>query len=121
MLIEFITVDFEFSDERGCLKQLVHNGWNQVNFISTIAGSFRGNHYHKKNIEAFYVISGKFTLVAENLEGSVREEYVITAGDFFKIKPLIIHSFDYLENTQLISFYDKGVEIFDGCKDIWVC
>ncbi len=120
MLIEFIKPDFEFEDERGSLKQLIHMGWKQVNYITSIAGAFRGNHYHKKNTEAFYVISGTFKLMAETLDKSEKEEYLIKARDFFTIKPNINHSFDYTENTQLISFYDLGVENSDGTKDIYV-
>ena len=48
MLIKFIKPDFEFSDDRGSLKQLVHNGWKQVNYITSVEGSFRGDHYHRK-------------------------------------------------------------------------
>lgn len=119
MLIEFIKPDFEFEDARGSLKQLVHEGWKQVNYITSVEGAFRGNHYHKENVEAFFVISGRFKLVAETLDKSQKEEYEMKTGDFFVVKPNINHSFDYLEPTQLISFYDKGVEKPDGSKDIY--
>lgn len=119
MLIEFIQPDFEFADERGSLKQLVHQGWNQVNYITSAAGAFRGNHYHKYNTEAFYVISGSFKLIAENIVSGESEEFIMKAGDFFKIGPNINHSFDYFNETALISFYDKGVEDENGGKDIW--
>ena len=46
MLIEFIKPDFDFTDDRGSLTQLVHKGWNQVNYITSVGGAFRGNHYH---------------------------------------------------------------------------
>lgn len=119
MLVEFIKPDFEFEDARGSLKQLVHEGWKQVNYITSVAGALRGNHYHKENVEAFFVISGRFKLVAETLDKSKKEEYEMKAGDFFVVKPNVNHSFDYLGSTQLISFYDKGVEKPDGSKDIY--
>ena len=119
MLIEFIKPDFEFADNRGSLKQLVHKGWNQVNYITSVAGAFRGNHYHKTNVEAFYVISGEFKLIAESLDGKEHEEYIMKAGDFFIIKPFVNHSFNYTIDTQMISFYDKGVESSNGTKDIF--
>lgn len=119
MLIEFIKPDFEFSDDRGSLKQLVHTGWKQVNYITSVAGAFRGNHYHKENTEAFFVINGRFRLIAETLDKSQTEEYEMKSGDFFIIKPNINHSFDYLEDTSLISFYNLGVEKADGTKDIY--
>lgn len=120
MLIEFIKPDFEFADERGTLKQLVHANWKQVNYITSVAGAFRGNHYHKQNIEAFFVISGAFKLFVESLDGTTHEEYMMKPGDFFIVRPFINHSFEYIQNTQLISFYDKGVENSDGTKDIFV-
>lgn len=120
MLVEFIKPDFEFEDARGSLKQLVHEGWKQVNYITSVAGAFRGNHYHKENTEAFFVINGRFRLIAETLDKSQTEEYEMKSGDFFIIKPNINHSFDYLEDTSLISFYNLGVEKADGTKDIFV-
>lgn len=120
MLVEFIKPDFEFEDARGSLKQLVHNGWQQVNYITSVAGAFRGNHYHKENAEAFFVINGRFHLIAETLDKAQIEEYEMKTGDFFVIKPNINHSFDFVENTSLISLYSLGVEKPDGTKDIFV-
>lgn len=119
MLINFIKTDFNFSDDRGSLTQLVHDGWKQVNYITSIAGAIRGNHYHKENVEAFYVISGRFKLTAQKINDSQTEEYEMKAGDFFVVQPNINHSFEYLEDTQLISMYDIGVEKADGSKDIY--
>jgi oxalate decarboxylase/phosphoglucose isomerase-like protein (cupin superfamily) len=109
MLIEFIKPDFQFNDERGVLVQLIHKGWSQVNYVSSKNNSTRGGHYHKNNKEAFYVISGNFKLVVEDADG-IKEEYSIKAGDFFVVKPFVIHSFKFELDTTLISFYDKGVE-----------
>lgn len=117
MLIEFIKTDFQFNDERGALVQLVHDGWKQINYISSKKNVVRGGHYHKNNKEAFYVISGSFKLIAEDVNG-VKEEYSIKTGDFFIVKPFIKHSFHFEEDTYIISFYDKGVEEGE-IKDIY--
>lgn len=119
MLIEFIKTDFEFADDRGSLTQLVHSGWQQVNYITSVAKAFRGNHYHKYNSEAFYVIRGSFRLKLEKIDHQESEEHTIHGGDFFIIRPCINHSFEFLEDTALISLYDQGVENADGTKDIW--
>ena len=118
MLIKFIKPDFNFQDDRGSLTQLVHNGWNQVNYITSVSGAFRGDHYHLQNKEAFFVISGGFKLKLRDMNTGESGEYDIKAGDFFIIFPNVIHSFDYTDDTTLISFYDKGVELPDGTKDI---
>lgn len=119
MLITFIQPDFEFSDSRGSLKQLVHDGWKQVNYITSVGKAFRGNHYHKENREAFYVIKGRFRLIVSTIDESIKEEYEMKTGDFFIIEPQTIHSFDYLEDTELISLYDLGVQNENGDMDIF--
>ena len=118
MLIEFIKPDFEFEDSRGSLKQLVHKGWNQINYITSVADAFRGNHYHKLNKEAFFIIKGSLKLSVSTLDNVQHEEYNIKTGDCFIIYPNINHSFHFTEDTALISMYDKGVERPDGQKDI---
>lgn len=116
MLIEFLTPDFMFTDARGSLTQLVREGYRQVNVIFSKAGVFRGGHYHVLNREAFYVVSGKFKLVAS--KDGMQEYYTLKTDDFFTIPPVVCHSFMFLEDTLLISLYDCGVELPDGTKDI---
>lgn len=118
MLIRFLKPDFEFADTRGSLTQLVHSGWNQVNYITSVAGAIRGGHFHRCNTEAFYVITGKFHLLVESSDRKQHEEYTMKEGDFFTIPPLVAHSFIFLSDTMLISMYDRGVELPDGDKDI---
>lgn len=120
MLIKFLQSDFSFKDDRGELIQLVHSGYNQVNYITANQGAVRGGHYHKANTEAFYVISGSFTLSVTSLDLSIEEEYSMRAGDFFQVPPNILHSFSFEQTSTLISLYSKGVENEDGSKDIHV-
>ena len=118
MLIEFIKPDFNFQDDRGSLTQLVHGGWKQVNYITSVKGAFRGDHYHVYNKEAFYVISGGFKLSLRHNKTGETAQYNIKAGDFFIIYPNVMHSFDYTHDTTLISLYNRGVELKNGTKDI---
>lgn len=119
MLIKFIKPDFEFSDTRGSLKQLVHNGWKQVNYITSVAGAFRGNHYHRDNQEAFFVVSGEFELTLEHIKTHEKAKYTLQEGSFFIIYPEVMHSFLYKKDTTLISMYNQGVEQMNGKKDIF--
>ena len=56
-MITVIKPDFVFEDERGSLVQLVHEGYKQINVVTSKAGVKRGRHYHKLNREGFYVVS----------------------------------------------------------------
>ena len=117
MLIEFVKPDFIFENEAGSLKQLVHEGWKQINVITSVAGAIRGGHYHKYNNEGFYIIQGAFKLVV--WKGEEKEEYIINAGDMFLIPSFVFHTFEYIEDTILISMYSEGVELSETEKDIW--
>ncbi len=115
-MIEILTPDFIFEDERGTLVQLVHEGYNQINVVTSKAGIERGNHFHKFNREGFYVVEGSFVLTV-SLDGK-EESYEFKKGDMFVIKPNVMHRFNYREDTTLVAFYDKGVELSNGKKDI---
>lgn len=105
--------DFEFSDDRGTLVQLIHEGFRQINVITSKKGAFRGGHYHKENSEAFYIISGLLRVTVNGVD------YTFTAGDFFEIEPNDLHSFYFQEDTTLVSMYSIGVESENGEKDIY--
>lgn len=117
-LVEILAPNFTFLDQRGDLVQLVRDGWKQVNYIESKKGVIRGNHFHKLNREAFYVISGRFRLTLQN--NDIKEECLFQKGDMFLINPLVVHSFEFDEDTQLISLYDRGVEIDEDNKDIYI-
>ena len=117
MLIEYIKPDFVFENEAGSLKQLVHDGWKQFNIITSVAGAIRGNHYHKYNHEGFYIIQGSLKLIL--FKDELKEEYEIKTGDMFLIHPYVFHTFEYHEDSVLVSMYSKGVELSETQKDIW--
>lgn len=117
MLLTKVEPNFIFENESGKLVQLVREGFSQFNVITSVAGSKRGGHYHKINKEGFYIISGKFKLILE--DDGKRENYVLGSGDMFVIQPYQKHFFEYLEDTVLVSMYDKGVELPRDKKDIY--
>ena len=117
MLVKIIEPDFIFENEAGSLKQLVHDGWKQVNIITSVEGAIRGGHYHKYNDEGFYIISGAFSLKV--WKNNLHEVYSFKAGDMFLIPSNVFHTFIYSEDTILVSMYSNGVEISEGEKDIW--
>lgn len=116
-LLKDIEPNFSFKDERGCLVQLVREGYKQFNVIFSKKGVERGNHFHKYNTEAFYVIKGYMQVRTEKDDDCEIEEY--KDGDMFYIEPYINHCFVYFEDTWLVSMYSEGVELENGKKDIW--
>ena len=113
-LYEIMKPEFEFSDQRGQLKQLVHVGWKQVNVLITNAGVVRGVHYHKISREAFFLISGSVDVKFRN-----GNEYA-EKGEFFLVLPGAVHELSFPEDCVMIQLYDIPVEQDDGSKDIYV-
>ena len=116
-LIEILTPDFTFTDERGTLTQIVSGGYTQINSVFTKKGAVRGNfHYHKNTKELFFIIKGKIAFTAK-YEGKT-EEYTFSDGDMFMVNENVRHTFLYLEDTYLVGLYTNPVENEDGTKDI---
>lgn len=116
-MIKILKPDFEFGDERGKLTQLVHEGYKQVNVITSKKGCQRGGHFHKVNKECFFIISGEVELIL--VDGKKEERYIFKDNDMFVIKENIKHSFIFKEDTLLVSLYSNGVELDNGEKDIY--
>ena len=115
-MLKILKPDFVFEDERGGLIQLVHDGFKQFNVINSKQGAIRGGHYHKGNEELFFIIKGKVRLFLKYKE--FQEEYIFEDNDMFLIEKEVIHDFEFLKDTLLVSMYNKGVELENGMKDI---
>jgi len=117
-MIEILKPDFINNSERGTLLQLVHDGWKQVNVVKYHKGVVSGGHYHKYNVECFFVVSGRIHLTVWKDE-SEKEEYDFQTRDMFKIDSYVFHTFVYQEDSILVALYDNGVELDENTKDIW--
>lgn len=65
-------------------------------------GAWRGNHFHEKKREAFYVIRGRLRAVFEDVDTGERAEHTLEAGDVLHIEPRCAHAFQALEYAQVI-------------------
>ena len=110
--------DFQHTDTRGELVQLVHEGFNQINVLESHKGSMRGAHYHKRAIEAFYVVSGSVEVKLNDKE--TEQTVSFRKGDFFEIHPFVLHNMFFPEECLMVQMYDYPVENKDGTKDIYM-
>lgn len=115
-MLTVLKPDFEFSDERGLLVQLVHDGYKQVNMCFSKGGTERGGHFHALNKETFYIVSGSLEITVS--ENGKNEKYCFSKGDMFAVERNTDHSLKFFEDTVMIVMYDNGVENPDGTKDI---
>lgn len=111
-------VDFQHKDERGSLTQLVHDGYKQVNVLKSKKGAVRGAHFHKRAVEAFFLISGSVDV--EFKEKDEEKKVTFKEGEFFEIVPFILHNMYFPEDCLMVQMYDIPVENEDGTKDIYM-
>lgn len=109
--------DFELHDTRGTLVQLVHEGYEQINVLTTRAGVVRGGHYHKETVEAFFVVDGQVEIELE--KDAVRHTEIFEKGELFCIPPFVWHTMRFGVDTVLVAMYERAVEKADGTKDIF--
>ena len=67
-------------------------------------GFSRGNHYHQKKEEIFYIFCGKLRALFMDMEGLEKEERILEKGDKIRIKPLCGHLFYGLEDTLVVEY-----------------
>lgn len=112
---------FSFKDDRGSFQGLIQEGsWEEMNFITSVGGCVRGNHYHQTTLEMFIILKGKievdFQRVGKvSLEGPIVTETFV-GGDVFFIEPMVNHAFRIIENSEWINALSKKMS--DDHKDI---
>ena len=74
-------------------------------------GYLRGNHYHEKKEEIFYVFQGKIKASFLDMETLQKEEEILEKGNKIRVEPRCGHLFCGLEDALVIEYspqvYDK--------------
>lgn len=91
-------------DLRGLIYGISNNKtWKEINYIESKNKVIRGNHYHKKTYEGFYIISGKIKVTLEDIRSKDTESFTAEKGDIFTINPYEIHTFTMLKKSSWIN------------------
>ncbi len=101
-----------WSEDKGEFVQISHReDIGHLAFFELKKGHVRGNHYHEKKEEVFYIISGKVRAIFFDIDSSEKEEQILTRGDKIKVATRIGHIFLGIEDTLVVEYspqyYDK--------------
>lgn len=95
-------------DARGSVTGLFNEfPLEELNLISTLAGSVRGNHYHQITREFFFILTGKLHLLVTDLNNQIIFNAEIAAGTLFMIDPNEIHTITAITDVSWINGLDK--------------
>lgn len=79
-------------------------------------GFWRGDHYHEKKEEIFYIFSGKIKASFVDLDNLECEEHVLEKGDRIRVMPRCGHRFEALEDTFVVEFSPQVYDPEDAYK-----
>lgn len=97
-------------DPRGTFTGIINSGiWEEINLITTEAGSVRGGHYHKQTTELFCILSGDIEVEISKTGGG-RELHSVHAGSIFLIEPYEMHTFRCLTPCTWINVLSKRMD-----------
>jgi len=96
-------------DERGCLSEIVKEQTRGQAFYSfTKIGKTRGNHYHRRKIERFFVIKGIASLKLRKIGSTQVIEYIINGDEnpaFVDIPLFYTHNITNIGSSELLTLF----------------
>ena len=94
-----------FADERGFIANILEEPISHVAIITSKAGSIRANHYHPKQVQYVYLVSGKYEDVSKDLtlKNAKMQTRTILPGDLVITPPMVAHAMRFLEDSVLLN------------------
>ncbi|MDD2482363.1 MAG: WxcM-like domain-containing protein [Lutispora sp.] len=108
--VELVRIE-PFEDARGYLKKTFKKSFFDTNrqieeiyILYSCKGSVRGNHYHKKNMESFFIIKGTAKVAIKNVKTGFSQEFDINESDnlLMIVPPYVAHAFKNEKDIELI-------------------
>ena len=79
-------------------------------------GHSRGDHYHERKEEIFYVFQGKIKATFMDMDTFQQEEKILEKGNRIRVKPRCGHRFYGLEDTLVVEYSPQVYEKEDTYK-----
>jgi dTDP-4-dehydrorhamnose 3,5-epimerase-like enzyme len=104
-------IDAAFSDERGDIINIFEGKTGHVAVITSKKGSIRANHFHKKDVQYMYLLSGAYeSHSVDTQDTSKRQVLHVKAGDIVYTPPLIAHAQKFTEDSVFIALSTRERE-----------
>lgn len=101
-------IPVKFQDERGQFIEILKGiPGLQLNMLITKKGAVRGNHYHHKKEEHFYVLEGIVNFVFGTEKGEATSSHECGPGTLIGIPPGLPHVFIGLSHDSILIEYQN--------------
>lgn len=109
MPASIVRISDKAEDERGGLMEIINGEPGlQMNILYTKAGFVRGNHYHKRTKEFFFVLEGEIKFVTVDEDTKERHETVCPPGDRIEIPPTVRHALKSITDSTIIEYKNEA-------------
>ncbi|HXX35691.1 MAG TPA: cupin domain-containing protein [Thermodesulfobacteriota bacterium] len=106
-----------WDEEKGEFVQVAYQEEMRHLAIFQIRKGFsRGDHYHEKKEEIFYLFEGKIKALFMDMDTLQKEETVLEKGDRLRLKPRCGHIFIALEDTLIVEYSPQVFDPADNYK-----
>ena len=106
-----------WKEERGTFVQIAYQEEMHHLALFEIRKRFsRGNHYHRKKEEIFYLFEGKIRAIFMDMDTLQRDEKILEEGDKIRIKAHCGHIFYGLEDTLVAEYSPQVFDPEDSYK-----
>lgn len=96
---KFIT----FKDKRGLLIKILESKFKSCVFVTSKKGTFRANHYHKKDSHYCYILEGEIYYFTKSLNKKSKLNRVkVKKGEMVFTPPSLEHLFYFKKDTKFI-------------------
>ena len=95
----------EFEDERGAIANILEKPICHVAIITSKKGSVRANHYHPRQFQYVYLVSGCYESISKNLKvkDDKTEKRIIKPGNLVITPPMIAHAMRFLRDSIMLN------------------
>src|SRR3989338_5037201 len=97
-------IDPAFTDWRGAITNVFEGRIEHIALITSKKGSVRANHYHKKDHQYIYLVSGAFESHSCHVEQPEKKQVLyMKAGDIVETPPLVAHAQKFTEDSVFLA------------------
>lgn len=104
-------IDPAVVDARGAINNIFEGAIGHVALITSKKGSVRGNHYHKKDHQYIYLVSGAFESHSCDVENPQKKQVLkVRPGDIVDTPPLTAHAQKFTEDSVFLALSTRQRE-----------
>ena len=98
-------------DDRGSIFNLFEGPIEHIALITSKKGSVRGNHYHKKDHQYIYLVSGAFESHCVDVRDPKKRQVLkVRPGNIVDTPPLIAHAQRFTEDSVFLALSTRQRE-----------